>query len=108
MSSTLTPRTLSLALKEPSPRTRTVVEYGHHLGAVGKTLEHPVEAVNDGIRGERRDPDRAERGGVAPRPSDLADVAWANEPRAQVGLVDEDPHRWIALRQRIELLEQLH
>src|SRR2546425_3091329 len=39
----------SLALKEPSLRTRAVVEDAHPLGSFREALGHAVEAVNDGL-----------------------------------------------------------
>src|SRR6185295_313352 len=107
MSASVTETAASLALKEPSPRTRTIVENAHPFGAVRQTLEHAVEPVDHGICGERRDTDRAQRGRLPPRLSDLADVAWPDETGAQVGLVDEDPDRGIALGERIQFLKEL-
>src|SRR5713101_92951 len=57
----------SLALKEPSLRTRAVVEDAHPLGSFREAVGHAVEAVNDGVGSDRRDTDGAERGGVPPR-----------------------------------------
>src|ERR1700693_5010106 len=107
-SASVTEAAFSLAFKEPGPRSRAVVEDALPLCSVRETLNHSVEAVDHGVGRECRDPDRAERAGFPPRLGDPADIARADEASAELGLVDEHPHRWLALGERVEFVEQLH